>query len=286
MQPSERFFAADDGRKLFCRFWSSDRPRALLLIFHGIGEHGGRYRPLAEYFVSRGISVMAPDQRGAGLSREDHKSLSHYAELREDLPRIIDEGRRWAGNIPLILAGHSLGALTILKSLAIFHPPGLRGVIFSSPALRSRSPRPRLLGVRILGRLLRRFRLTFDAGSSYLSHDPLMVEAHLRDPLINHRFTAGFLRDVLDVMAEVRREVRSLPCPALILYAGDDHLVNPEATRQFVENLSGDKEAVCYETAYHEVLNEVNREEVYAKVAEWIDRILAEPAVHPSTGSG
>ncbi|MBI4714726.1 MAG: lysophospholipase [Nitrospirae bacterium] len=273
MQPSERILAADKGRKLFCRFWSPERPRALLLIVHGIGEHGGRYRPVAEYFVSRGMAVMVPDQRGSGLSR-DEGGVFRYDELLRDVSRMAEEGRRWAGEVPLILLGHSLGALTILKSLPSFRPPGVRGVIFISPALRSRIPRPRLLGVRILGRLLPWFRLTFDAGSFYLTHDPIQVEAHRRDPLINHRFTAGFLRDVLDVMSETRREVRSLPCPALILYAGDDHLVDSAATRLFVERLSGDKEAVCYERGYHEVLNEVNREEVYARMAAWIDRVL------------
>ncbi|MBI5198197.1 MAG: lysophospholipase [Nitrospirae bacterium] len=255
-------------------------PHAVLLVIHGIGEHGGRYLHLAEYFVPKGFVVVVPDQRGCGRSvNRGGRVVERYEELTADLDRFIREAGEEVRGIPLILLGHSLGALTILKGL--LEKPGPRkenlsvqGAILSSPAVENRVAAYRTIGVRILAGIRSRFRIYFDAGSAYLTHDPQMAEAHRRDPMIRHLFTAGFLRDVIKTQMDVQKNLKRIPCPLLCLCAGEDHLVDTESMRSWYERLNGEKEWVCYDGFYHELFNEIGREQVFARIEEWLSRLF------------
>ncbi len=65
-EPVQREFSADDGLRVFFDVYDADRPRAVVQLAHGVGEHAGRYRPLAEHLVGEGYRVYADDHRGHG----------------------------------------------------------------------------------------------------------------------------------------------------------------------------------------------------------------------------
>jgi alpha-beta hydrolase superfamily lysophospholipase len=248
-------------------------------VVHGIGEHGGRYVHVAEYLAGKGFGVWVPDQRGCGRSfNREGRAVWKYEELVEDLCRMIDQIAGEEPGIPLILIGHSLGGLTVLKSFLTDSRIGvagpLCGIVLSSPAVGNRVSRWRTIRVRFLAGLLPRRRIYFDAGSAYLTHDPRMSDAHRLDPLICRHFTLGFLRDIVDAQKEVQQGLRRIPYPLLCLSAGDDRLVDTDALRMFYDRLEGEKEWTCYDGFYHELFNEVGREKVFERIEEWLDRLL------------
>ncbi|HYW06936.1 MAG TPA: alpha/beta fold hydrolase, partial [Longimicrobium sp.] len=95
---------AGDGTRLHYHVWSAPSPRAALLLSHGLGEHGGRYAPIAAALVADGVSVFALDHRGHGRSAGQRGHVARFprftadfeafrgavvASLRADLPVFV-----------------------------------------------------------------------------------------------------------------------------------------------------------------------------------------------------
>ena len=64
--------------------------------------------------------------------------------------------------------------------------------------------------------------------------------------------------------------------PTLLLYAGDDHIVDPEGSRSFAAHAPRDVViAKRFDTLYHEIFNEHHPEPVFAALRQWLDERFA-----------
>ena len=88
------FWTAPDGARLALRRTvpADDPPRALVLLFHGFGDHSGRYAHVAEWLAGRGYAVWALDQRGHGRSPGPRGHISRYAQFLGDVAALR---KRW-----------------------------------------------------------------------------------------------------------------------------------------------------------------------------------------------
>jgi alpha-beta hydrolase superfamily lysophospholipase len=106
-----------------------------------------------------------------------------------------------------------------------------------------------------------------------LSREPGLGEAYARDPLVSHAASAGWLRAIGEAQRDVRARAAQLRVPTLMMASGGDRLVDPEATRQFAREAPPDVvEFVCWDGFYHEMLNDIGREQVLAKIVAWLPR--------------
>jgi len=133
-EPSE--FRAADGTRLHALRWPAAGRRAVLLLSHGLGEHAGRYAPLARDLVPRGIEVHAIDHRGHGKSGGVRAHVARFERYVED----FEAFRRHAtaslpADMPMFVLGHSLGGLIALRWLEAHRGEGLSGAILSAPLL-------------------------------------------------------------------------------------------------------------------------------------------------------
>ena len=89
-------------------------PAAVVVIQHGIGNHGDRFADLAERLVADGNAVFALDQRGHGRSQGAPAFIDRFSDLVDDLRSFIDGIRVSSPGRPLFLFGHSWGGLVSL----------------------------------------------------------------------------------------------------------------------------------------------------------------------------
>ena len=145
MEHSSVQFAAADGLLLTRQAWRPDgEPAAVLAVVHGYGEHGGRYRGLAEDMAARGYAVHVYDLRGHGRSAGRRGHLGRFGDYLDDTAVYLEAVRGEQPGRPLFLLGHSLGGL-IAAAYAEDRPTeGLAGLILSSPFLRLGMPVPPL----------------------------------------------------------------------------------------------------------------------------------------------
>jgi len=294
-----------EGVSLHVSAWTPDAPRAVLQVAHGMAEHGRRYADFAAAMARAGIAVYAADHAGHGKSAPPERYGFFYAQdgwrrAVEDLHAVRASAEERHPGLPLALLGHSMGSL-MARSYIARHGEGLRGVILSGTS----GPNPLLPIGKLLAAIeMRRLpaylpsrlidKLVFGAyGKSFapartsfdwLSRDPGQVDAYIADPACGFPLTATGYRDVFAGLGEIQAKGWSAGVPAglpVLLVSGErDPVGGMGKGVRWVEKAlrdAGVRDVTCtlYPEARHELLNETNRERVYADLLVWLSRALA-----------
>lgn len=266
-------FSGVRGTPIAHREWLPEGDaRGIVVIAHGINEHGGRYAHIAQRLTGEGWMVAALDHRGHGLSGGRRAAVERFDDWISDLDAYI-RAVLAAAPRPLFLLGHSLGGL-IAAVYAIRHQERISGLVLSSPSVMPpRSMSPAALRA---GRLLSRWAANLPVVGLRLdavSRDPAVVRAYREDPLVHlGRVRARTGAEVLRAIAEVRRDIGAVRVPLLTMQGTLDLLVDPEAARWVDEHAgSPDHTLLIYDGLYHEVFNEPERERVLDDLAGWLD---------------
>ncbi|RUR66763.1 alpha/beta fold hydrolase [Variovorax guangxiensis] len=249
------------------------RARAVVVVVHGLGEHAGRYHGLAECLHEWGFAVWAHDHYGHGESSGPRGGLPSELRLVDDLALVIDDARRENPGLPVVLLGHSLGGLVVASLIA----RGVRHVnaaVLSSPGLDPGLNGFQKLLLAVLPRIAPDLRVGNGLDDNYLSHDPAVVQAYRDDPLTHDRIGGRLARFLAYEGEAVQQRAANWPVPTLLLYAGDDRLVRPAASRAFAAAAapSGKVEAQCFDTLYHEIFNELEADPVFEALQRWLNR--------------
>lgn len=259
-------------------YWAQvvDHARAQCLLVHGLGEHSGRYRHVAEALNRAGFSAWALDYRGHGRAGGRRGHCGGFHELLDDVDRVVARMRTEAPDLPMVLIGHSLGGLIVL-AYALEHPRVIKAVVASSPALDLATLPPwykRIIAY-VLGQLCPTLAVPNGVHPEWLSHDPAIVQAYHADPLIHRVVTLGGYRAVRRTMASARACAGQLTVPCLLLQAGDDRVVSRSASRSFAARMSGQgSEFQIYDGWFHELFNEPGRQQVFDAIRHWLEARL------------
>jgi len=267
-----------DGIELALYRWPcATPPRATVALLHGLAEHAGRYAALAERLNAAGIELVGVDLRGHGRSPGARTWVERFDEYLNDARALLESASR--PGTPLFLMGHSMGG-TIATLFAIerlaafageFQP--VTGLILSSPALAPGKDVPRwmLAASRVVSRLWPRYKaMTIEP--SLLSRDPRIVEANRTDPLVQHgAVPARTGAEILVAMARIEQGRASLRLPVLVYHGTADKLTEPEGSRVFVQQAgSPDRTLTLYDAAFHETMNDLDRDRVIDALTRWI----------------
>ena len=251
-------------------------PKGVVVLIHGLAEHSGRYTHVGEHLAARGWVVHAFDYRGHGRSPGLRVHVDRFGDLLDDTAAVLEAARRRHPGLPVFVVGHSLGGLIALL-YALAHPDGLAGVAVTSPALGThpslRPPKAKRAAAHLLSAVAPRtlFRTGIDPRG--LSHDPEVVRAYAADPLVSHSVSARFYTETARAMAEAHQGASRLRVPALVMASANDAIVDAGATRRWLAAAPpGRVEAVFYDPLAHELFNEPERQEVLARLEEWLER--------------
>lgn len=242
-----------------------------MLIVHGLGEHAGRYDRMARQLNQWGFAVRGYDQYGHGESSGARGGLPSDDRLLDDLADIVDSTRRRMDpGTPLLLLGHSMGGLVAACAVARQLCP-IDGLVLSSPALHAGLTRWQRLLVAVLPALVPTLRMGNGLQPDFLAHDPAVVATYRCDPLVHDRISARLARFIAAAGPEVVAAAPHWRVPTLLLYAGDDRLVNPQGSRDFAAAAPPTLvQAHCFDALYHEVFNEPDAAPVWAALHAWI----------------
>lgn len=269
-------FTASDGDNLALQEWplDDDQPvRGAVVIVHGLGEHVGRYDHVAQFLNAWGFAVRGYDQYGHGESGGVRGALPDGDRLLEDLADVVDATRlRLPDGKPLILLGHSMGGLVAARFVALKRRP-VDALVLSSPALDPGLNLVQKLLLAVVPRVAPNLTLGNGLDASFISHDPAVVEAYQRDPLVHDRISGRLAKFIADGGPATVARAPQWTVPTLLMYAGADKLVNPAGSRAFAAAAPKDVvTAHCFEAHYHELFNELDRAPVFALLKRWLDQ--------------
>ena len=268
-------FVATDGDNVMIQDWPLEPGaplRGVVIVVHGLGEHAGRYEHVARQLNDWGFAVRGYDQCGHGESGGPRGSIPTDTRLLDDLADIIDSTRlRMSRKTPLILLGHSMGGLVVGRFVSL----GIRvveGLIMSSPALDAGMSAFQKFLVSLLPKIAPNLRVGNGVKPQYISHDPAVVAAYRADPMVHDRISARLARFIADAGPQTLALAAHWKVPTLLMYAGDDRLLNPQGSRNFAAAApKGVVTSVCFDPLYHEIFNELDAAPVFAELRRWLD---------------
>src|ERR1700682_4456958 len=245
--------------------WSAAAPRFVALVAHGYGEHAGRYKHVAERLGAEGADVYAPDFQEHGRPEGDRARFDSVDDLADELANVYEAARSAHPGKPVVLIGHSLGGL-IATRFVQRNKPDLTALVLSGPVVGGNPQVEALLGMDPMPEV--------PIDPSILSRDPAVGEAYAADELVYH---GGFHRDTLKEIFAGVGAVAAGPgfgdLPTLWIHGEGDVLAPLAATTEAIKHLRGSNiEEHVYPGAQHEVLNEVNKNEVLDDVVGFLRR--------------
>jgi alpha-beta hydrolase superfamily lysophospholipase len=267
-------FIASDGDNVVIQDWPLSQGttlRGVVIIVHGLGEHAGRYDHVAQKLNDWGFAVRGYDQCGHGESGGARGSLPTDTRLLDDLADIIDSTRaRMEKSTPLILLGHSMGGLVAGRFVSLGIRP-VEALVMSSPALNPGLSAFQKLLVAVLPKLVPDLRVGNGVKPQYISHDPAVVAAYKADPLVHDRISARLARFIAEAGPATVAMAPQWKMPTLLLYAGDDRLLNAQGSQDFAQ--AAPKAVVttqCFDAMYHEIFNEHDNAVVFEALQRWL----------------
>ena len=131
---------------------------------------------------------------------------------------------------------------------------------------------------KVLSGVMPRFSLNTGLDATSISRDPAVVEAYVNDPLVHSLGTPRLSTELTAAYEWTQAHGDEMRVPCLIVHGSADKLVPPEGSRVFYESMTlSDKERQVYEGYFHEVFNDVGKEQVLAAVETWVEHHLSLP---------
>ena len=264
------------------------KPKAIVLGIHGLTLHGRRYRTLARTLAVSGYGFVALDMRGFGACRWDEnnqfstatdnrKEIAHEKSYG-DIVQLAQMIREKYPNTPILALGESLGCTFCVK-LAGEHKDLVDGMILSAPAVRinpSMYATPTDIKEGFAALLKRGHKVSLKQFITHLvstrqdvaqemMDDPLILkEIRIRDLLATDLFcekTAGFGKNVAPGI------------PVLILQAGGDKCVSPEAVTHLMANMPSSNQTLSWMGSWGHLQLETSymRGKVIDAIGDWIE---------------
>ncbi|HHO50404.1 MAG TPA: alpha/beta hydrolase [Deltaproteobacteria bacterium] len=251
------------GDRFRLRGWrcpvASDR---LLLIHHGLGEHGGRYATFAEHLADVPIHLWTYDARGHGASSGKRGHAAGIDELAGDLQRLLPELLDRSGASRIVLFGHSMGAAVVGQYLTTRPAHEAIEEVWLSAApvhvdLSTWPVRIKASAARILNRITPRLTLGSGLSPEGISSLPSEIERYRSDPEIHDRISASLGLSLLRDAPRLLETAPRIELPIRMWHGADDPIAIPQGSRELFERIgSDDKQLEIFEGARHEVHHE------------------------------
>lgn len=283
MTKDRAFFKAFDDTRIHYQIIAAPRPRALVVIVHGIGEHSGRYSMLADFFAARNCPVFLYDHRGHGYSQGQRGHVRRFGDYLQDLQRMVELAQEAYPGLPVLLFGHSMGGV-VAALYALDHQDALAGLALSSPGFIPLVNIPAWKQLAAAGLAVVKPACSFSSGlsASLLSHDLNEVDKYLADPLNHGQVSARWALEFQKAGRECLKRAGEMCLPLLIIHGQDDQIVASQGSQDFFRLASSsNKEIALLPDLYHECFHELppGPEQAYRSLDEWLQSVLGN--LHP-----
>lgn len=299
---TEKIASTDSKNDLNVIIWETEKePIGVLQIVHGMAEYIDRYDNFAKYMTEHGFNVIGHDHLGHGHSVSDEHDYGFFAEengdkiIIEDMHSVTQFAREKWEELPNFILGHSMGSFCLRQYLTKYSNDVFGAIIMGTGWIPSAAA---LLGKTIATNTCKSkgshtvnpllIKLTLEpynkpfaparTNCDWLSRDEKQVDLYVNDKLCGFDFTAGAYKDfftILEKIAKNRQLIgmrKSLP---ILITSGS---VDPVGGKKACEKLNAqykrcgidDVTLKLWENDRHEILNELDKSDVYRYIYNWL----------------
>lgn len=292
-----------DNTPITLYHWTCEQPKGVVHIVHGMSEHAARYDHFATFLNQHGYEVWSSDLRGHGKTAGSLEKVGLFAmedgwnKVVKDI-QFINQKIHQQYQVPIIMLGHSMGSF-LVRTLMYQFPnsgdayilsataghPGLLGVVGKTlsginTTLMGKKNRTKLMTQLAFGDFNKKYKPQ-RTEKDWLSRDEKVVDKYIADQYCMQTFTSQFFQDLLQGVLDINKDEniqKIAKHKPIYLFAGDmDPVGNygkgPEVVFNKMKTFGAeDINLKIYPEGRHEMLNEINKDEVYQDVLNWIEK--------------
>lgn len=282
------------------QFLPQTQAKAAVAIHHGMAEHMERYADFITYLTSNGVAVFMHDMANHGFSNQNRAELGFFGKkdgwlgLIKDYKTVFECMRKAYPAVKHIAFGHSMGSFIVrcfdarypeLSSASVYMGTGgtndAAGIGIKVADLiahiKGAHHRSEFMDKLAFGK----YNVKFEKRTSYdwLTRDQAIVNQYIADPLCGYLFTIKGMADLLHLNTaansdEWYEKVRK-DLPILLISGAEDPVGEyakgiDEVYNKLLQSGHTAVEEKLYPECRHEVLNELNKEEVYEDIYSFI----------------
>jgi alpha-beta hydrolase superfamily lysophospholipase len=274
MEITEWKWKSFDGLDMLARGWTPQgKPKAVIILIHGLGEHISRYNHVAAALTGRGYAMVGFDLRGHGRSGGPRGHSPSNEAFMRDIDSMVKQAETRYPGIPQFIYGLSMGGLLVLNYI-LGRQPAFAGAVVSAPGLRSPvlDQKVKAMLARVLGTFLPSVTLSSALDANMLSHVPEVVDSYKQDPLVHDRVSLGMGKNLPKMIPWIFEHAGELNIPLLVMHGKEDKIVYIRGSREFAER-AGDKVTLKeWDGLYHEIHNELGQQQVFDCMIDWLDK--------------
>ncbi|CAL2059361.1 lysophospholipase [Tenacibaculum sp. 190524A05c] len=257
----------------FGQYWKPEQVKAVVIILHGLGEHSGRFAEVANKLVENGYGVAAFDHFGHGKTSGKRGHNPGYEVVLDSIDQFIVKTKELFGDVTTFLYGHSMGGNAVLNYM-LSRDNSMKGVIATSAFLKLAFQPPgwKMFFGKIIQKIAPSVTLDNEIDSSSISRDKNEVKKYDEDPLIHGKVSPNFSLSFIERGAWAIEKAKQIEKPILLLHGTDDKLISCEGSKEFAANNSEFVTLKLYEGGYHELHNDLCKEEAVNDIISWLNR--------------
>lgn len=286
-----------DGKEIYTRLWDDvSDPIGVVQICHGLGEHSGRYDDFARFLNANGYIAFADDHRAHGITDNGAGDCpgEPAVDTVQDLLFFSKYLKERYPDLPLVFFGHSYGSSLAHRFLQF--PSGICGCVMTGVNMMPHGMLKAMEGLMAIAKAMapgKLLSMTSDAMNkgfsdkdvphAWLTRDPDIRREYEADPFCGTPTSLRFSHSMTKMMRQatdpenLKQVPDSLP---IAMFCGEDDAAGgfgkgPRAALELYQKYGKQISLKLYPGARHEVLNETNKEEVYADILNFLREVTA-----------
>lgn len=307
MQELNRVLISEDGHKMFTYLFAPEtKPKAIVQIVHGLGEHAGRYKELASKLTDNGFLVCAEDHRGFGRSAISKEQIGYMADdnghelIIEDMKYLMVNTKADYGDLPYFMLGHSMGSF-LTRGFLIKYYKDLNGAIIMGT-------KGKFKGIENIGKFIANMQKAIFGGSkranficglsdggygkkyfpednsvfAWLTSDKEEIKKVIEDEYFSDKpssvETYIQIFNLLEKISDSKNYADMNKDFPILLISGDKDPVGDMGkgvkwVYEMYKSLGfSDINISLYKGGRHEILKDIHREEVMNEIIEWLNK--------------
>ncbi|MFT3765601.1 MAG: alpha/beta hydrolase [Minicystis sp.] len=264
-------FEGVGGLRISTRSWRPEGPaKAVVLIVPGFNSHSGYYLWTAQQLTAAGFAVYAVDLRGRGHSDGERFYVESFGDYVSDVEGLAKLARAQDPGLPVFLLGHSAGGV-VSCVYALEHQSELAGLICESFAHQVPAPDFVLAVLKGISHLAPHAHV-LKLDNRDFSRDQGVVDAMNSDPLIaDETQPTKTVAEMVRADERLKKEFPLITLPIFILHGTEDKATKPSGSQLFFDTAGAtDKTIELYEGAFHDLLNDTDKQQVIDDIKKWI----------------
>lgn len=260
--------------EFYGQYWQVQETKAVIVLVHGMGEHSSRYEHLAEKLTDHNYAVVAFDHFGHGKTEGKRGHNPNFEAVLESISKTIEKATSLFPKKPIFLYGHSMGGNAVIN-YTLKKEHNLKGVIATSPFLKLAFEPPKIKMA--LGKLLQKIAPAITLGNeldaNHISRDKIEVKKYENDKLVHDKISPNFSLTFIETGKWAIHNAKQLKTKMMIFHGTDDKIIDFKGSEAFTKNTK-QASLKLYEGGYHELHNDLCKEEMLQDVVNWLNSQL------------